>query len=180
MCSSDLAASVTWAPLLGSQIAAPVTGMLNDGSVIEFTNPMLRAIRWCDRRGMRFLTRMLCFVEGVRYPRRPAHFVIGMRNSRPGSWLEKVFAREVYKFSNVANASKARDILRLRHDDDPGPHERVEVNLALLSDQRAERSEPAVLELPPAPPPPPLKRKPGIRLFEGADAPPASEPPGLA
>jgi hypothetical protein len=107
----------------------------------------------------------LCFLEGVRHPRLPAQFVIGMNHARPGSWLEKVFAREVYKFSNVANAAKAREILRVRHNADPGPHARIEVNLALLADERVPRPEVGVVTVPAAPPPPPLTRNESIRLF---------------
>lgn len=167
---SGIAMSVTWAPLLGSTVADPITGIMTDGSVMEFNNPLLRLIRRAERRGHRRLVMLLCFVEGVRHPRLPAQFIMGMNNAPPGSWLEKVFAREVYRFSNVANAAKAREILRDRHDADPGPHERVEVNLALLSDVRTVRPAPEEGAVPAAPPPPPLARNPNIRLFAGADS----------
>jgi hypothetical protein len=133
----------------------------------------MRLIRGCERRRWRRCVVALCFLEGVRHPRLPAQFIIGMHHARPGSWLEKVFAREVYKFSNVANAARAREILRLRHDDDPGPHRRIEVNLALLSDERAPRPDPEIVAVPAASPPPPLARNERIRLFSS----PARETP---
>jgi hypothetical protein len=63
----------------------------------------------------------------VRHPWRPAPFVIGMKNARPGSWLEHVYAREVYRFTNVDNCVRAYQVLR-RHGRTPGPHARDEVN----------------------------------------------------
>jgi hypothetical protein len=171
-------AAFTWAPLLGETIAGPVTGLMTDGSVSEHNSWLVRAIRRCEARGWRRLTVCLCFIEGVRRPRLPAAFVIGMHNARPGSWIEKAFAREVWRFSNLTNCIRAHDVLALRHDARPDVHPVPEVSLALLAHLREPRADAEIIPVPPAPAPPPLHRRSSIRLFAGADhadpAPPAS------
>ena len=159
------AAAATWAPVLGEAVAGPMTGTLTDGSVSQDNSGLIRWIRRLEHRGWRRVVVVLCFVEGVRHPRLPAAFVLGMNNSRPGSWLEGVFSREVFRFNNVANCVRAHDILKLRHDIDPGLHREAEVNLALRSHIRAPRPEPAILPVPVAPSAPALRRNPRIRLF---------------
>lgn len=136
-----LGASLTWAPVLGNQIASPVSDLLTNGTVAKYRDGLMQWIRWSEARGKRRLTLFLCFWEGILHPDLPGHFVIGLQNSRPGSWLEKVFAREVYRFSNVRHCVNAYNILRLRHDLDPGEHPVAEVELALASQFRDEKPE---------------------------------------
>lgn len=170
------AAALTWAPVLGEEIAGPVTGLMTDGSVADLN---LRLVRWaknCQSRGWRRLALLLAFVEGVRRPNLPAAFVIGLSCARPGSWLELAFAREVWRFNNVANCVRAYDILVLHHDRRPRAHPVPEVNLALLAHTRQAPPPAEVLALPPAPPPPPLERNVRIQLFAGAPSAPVTEP----
>jgi len=168
---AGFAASLTWAPLLGEMVAGPVTGLLKDGSPSQDNSWRLRWIRHFEARGWRRLTVALAFVEGVLEPNLPAAFVIGMQNARPCSWLERVFAREVWRFNHVSNCVRAHDILALRHDRRPEVHPVPEVNLALLAHLRVPPPAPDPVNLPPAPPPPPLKRRRSIRLFGRADDP---------
>ncbi len=172
-----LAAAATWAPVLGGLVAGPLTGTLTDGPAAQDSTGLLRFIRRCAFRGWRRLTLLLCFIEGVRHPRLPAAFVIGMNHATPGSWLEKAFAKEVFGFSNVANCLRAHDILKLRHDLDLGAHPQSEINLALLAHRRERRPDASVLAVPPAPDAPPLQRKANIRLFAAADRPKADQAP---
>lgn len=163
-----IAASATWAPVLGEAVAGPMTGTLTGGSVSQDTTRLIRWTRRLEVRGWRRTVVFLAFVEGVRHPLLPAAFVIGMNNSRPGTWLERVFSLEVYRFNNVANCVRAHDILKLRHDVDPGLHREAEVNLSIRAHLREPRPEPAILPVPEAPPPPPLQRNSRIRLFATA------------
>lgn len=161
-------AALTWAPVLGEEIAGPVTGLMSDGSVAQINFRLVRWARNCQGRGWRRLALLLAFVEGVRRPNLPAAFVVGMRCARPGSWLELAFAREVWRFNNVANCVRAYDILVLHHDRRPRAHPVPEVNLALLAHTRPVPTPAEVLPVPSAPPPPPLERNERIRLFAGA------------
>jgi hypothetical protein len=168
-------AALTWAPLVGDTVAGPATGLMTDGSVSD-DNP--RLVRWAKRseaRGRRGLAVLLAFLEGVRRPRLPAAFVIGMNNARPGSWLEYVFAREVWRFNSVVNCLRAYDIMVLHHDRRPPMHSVPEVNLALMANLRQPPAEAEILPLPAAPPPPPLQRNQRIKLF--ADEPPDATDP---
>ena len=70
----------------------------------------------------------------------PSAFVIGLKNARPGSWLEKVFAREVFRFHNTQHCIQAYLALK-RHGIDPRPHPNQEINVALLSLDRPDRPE---------------------------------------
>ncbi len=165
-----VAAGITWAPVLGETVAGPMTGLMTDGSVSDDRAGLLRFIRRCEMRGWRRLTVLLAFWECVLRPRLPAAYVIGMNNARPGSWLEKVFAKEVWRFNNIANCVRAHDLLKLRHDLDPGAHPEPGVNLALMSHLRVPNAELPPLPVPVAPPAPPPPRNHSIQLFPGADA----------
>lgn len=166
-----IVAACLWAPVIGSALAGPVAGMMTDGATFEAKNGRHRWIYWALRHGHRRLALLFCFARGVWEPDQPAAFVIGMDNARAGSWLEKVFAREVWRFSNVQNCLRARDLLQYRHRVTPSDHEQSTVNLAVSS--RLQESKPPAPVLP-APAPavnPPLTRHARIQLFTGADKP---------
>jgi hypothetical protein len=160
--------AIVWAPFVGGKLADPLAGVYTEGAFAEQRRRLLRLCRWLETRGWRRLATWFCFLEGVNHPWLPTAFVIGLRNARPGSWLEKVYAKEVFKFDNAQHCLRAYDALR-RHGIDPGPHHRGDVNLLLRGHQRVVRPDPEPVALPPAPPPPAPKRNPRIRLFAAAD-----------
>lgn len=168
--SFGFAAALTWAPVFGESIAGPVTGLMTDGSVSEDNSWVIRRAKRFAAQGRRGWVVLLCFLEGVRRPNLPASFVLGMHNARPGSWFEKVFAREVWKFNSVVNALEAHEVLALRHDERPSMHPVPEVNLSLLASLREPPPEPQIVPVPPSAPRPALKRNHRIRLFAGAEA----------
>lgn len=161
---TGIGTAVVWAPWIGTRIATPLTDVMTDGSVMIDDRPLLRWIHKCERRDWRGLGVFLCFVEGVREPDLPGAFVFGMNLARPGSWLESVFARRVYDFNNVFHCVRALEILRFWHGIDPGPHNQIEVRLAVLSTEITARPERAPVAVPSAPPPQTLKRNTAIRL----------------
>lgn len=166
--------AVVWAPVIGAKVSDPLTGVFTDGSAFEPRNYLMRLIRWADDRRHRRLARWLCFLEGVRQPWWPSPFIVGMNNARPGSWLERVYAREVYHFNNAENCLRAFQILR-RHGITPPPHPNPQVNVLLLGADKATAPESPPVPVPPAPPPPPLSRNPRIHLFDPPAPPPASD-----
>lgn len=159
--------AAVWAPYLGAKVSAPLTGMITEGAYVERTNWVLRFIRWLDSREYGRAVVLLCFLEGVRHPKLPAAFAMGLKNARPGSWLEKVYAKEVFRFHNTQNCVQAFLALR-RHGIDPRPHQNQEVNVILMSLDRAPRPEAEVISVPEATTAPPPKRNERIRLFKGA------------
>jgi hypothetical protein len=161
--------AAVWAPFIGDKISQPITGMITRSTYFEQKNYLLKLIHWLENRGYRRLVVFLCFLEGIRRPGQPTAFVVGLKNAKPGSWLEKVYAREVFKFGNAQNCLAAYEIL-LRHRVDPGAHPNPEVNLLLMSHYRAPKSDPDKIAVPPAAPPP-VTRDPRIRLFDSADSP---------
>lgn len=162
-----LLAGLTWAPVLGRVVAGPMTGLMTDGSVSDDRTWLIRFARRCEARGWRRISVLAAFAEGVRHPDLPASFVVGMNNARAGSWLERAFAREVWRFNNVANCVRAHEILRVRHHEHPGVHEQAEVNLSLMSHLREPEPEPGLLAVPDAAPMPLPIRNARIRLFGG-------------
>lgn len=159
-----IAAAVTWAPYLGAKVADPLTGGMVQTPPAGRRNAVLWLIRWLDKRNKNSaLIRWLCFIEGVRAPWMPTGFIIGLNHAKPGSWLEKVYAKEVFRFNNAENCMKAFQAL-MRHGIDPRPHHSPDVNIVLLSTERSVAPEPAKLDVPTAPPPPPLERNPRIRI----------------
>lgn len=161
--------AAVWAPYFGERISDPLTATITKGTYVERKNWLLHLALWSQKRGWRKLVLFSCFLDGIHYPDRPAAFVLGLKHARPGSWLEKVFAREVYRFDNVQNCIHAHQVLR-RHGIDPGLHHNPEINLALMSLDRAVKPDPAKLVVTTAPPPPPLKRNRRIKLFSNAES----------
>jgi hypothetical protein len=158
-------AAVSWAPYIGDKLSDPLTGAYSKQShLVDPKNRLLKLIRWLDAKHYRRWTVLFCFLEGIRKPSAPSHFIIGLHNATPGSWLEKVYAREVFKFDNAQNCVVAYKILK-EHGIDPRPHRNPEVNILLLSLEKSVQPTPAPLDLQKAPPPPEIKRNQRIELF---------------
>jgi hypothetical protein len=163
----SIANAVVWAPYLGEKLSDPLTSVLTKGNFADRKNQALRLIRRLDSRRYRRLTSFLCFLEGIRHPDWPTAFVIGLKNTRPGSWLEKVYAFEVFRFDNAQHCVDAYHALK-RHGIDPRPHHNPEISMVLISLEHAVKADPKKVVVPPAPEPPPLKRDTRIRLFESS------------
>ena len=168
---AGLFAALAWAPLVGEKVAAPINGLLTNAGYVERKNWLMQLVRWFERRRHRRLVRWLCFVEGVRHPWQPAPFITGMNHCAPGSWLERAFAREVYRFNNINHVILAHAVLR-RHGVSPPPHANAKVNVVLYSLHKAGAPPRPPLPVPSAPAPP-LQRNPRVRIFEDAPIPPA-------
>ena len=160
---TGLACAAVWAPFLGAKVADPLTGGWTDSQLEERKNYLLQAIRWLDRRHKHALVRWLCFFEGIRAPWLPTAFILGLKNAKHDSWLEKIYAREVWRFNHTENCVRAFQVLQ-RHGIDPRPHNNNEVNIALVSLDRRVAPERTPLEVPPAPRAPTLERDERIRL----------------
>ena len=161
-----IACAIVWAPYIGAKVADPLTGGMVNSNFVDRKNRLLQLIRWLEKKDRSpALIRFLCFLEGVRAPWLPTAFNIGLRQAKPGSWLEKVYAREVFKFNNAENCMRAFAALQ-RHGIDPRPHSNPDVNTVLLSVERGPAPEPEIMHVPAAPPPPPLARDKRIRIGE--------------
>lgn len=164
-----IANAVVWAPWVGRWMAEPLTGAFTSGHPADFTNHTLQLAHKLALRRWRRLALFFAFAEGVRHPDLPGAFVLGLNQSKPGSWLEKVFAREVWRFENAENCLRAWKVLS-RHGVEPDLHPKAEVNLLLLSQRREVPPPASVLPVPQAPPAPKPVRNPSIRIFKGADS----------
>lgn len=169
-----IANAVVWAPWIGRWMADPLTGAFTTGHPADFTNRVVQFIHKLGARRWRRLALFFAFLEGIRHPDLPAAFVLGLNQARAGSWLERVFAREVWRFDHAENCLRAWKILRARGLD-PGVHRRPEVNLLILSAQRERSPDPGRLPVPEAPTPPKPPRNPRIQLFDGANPPKSSD-----
>lgn len=158
-----IAAAIVWAPYLGSKVADPLTTGMVNSEFKERKNYLMQLIRWCDKKGHPGWVRWLCFIEAVRAPWLPTAYALGLANAREGSWLEKVYALEVFKFNNAEQCMRAFRALQ-RHGIDPRPHSSPDVNIVLLSVDRSVAPEPGKLDVPKAPPPPPLARDQRIKI----------------
>lgn len=162
-------AALVWAPLIAGRMADPLVGTLIEGRYDEKKSWLIRLVRAAERRHWRAAVRWLCFLEGVRRPWHPLPFIVGLENARPGSWLERVYAREVYRFNNIQNCLKAYAILK-RHGAPPPPHPNPTTQLAIAATERGVRPEAPVLPVPRGNEPPPIERNRRIQLFSGADS----------
>ncbi|MGV3771884.1 MAG: hypothetical protein ACO1QB_03220 [Verrucomicrobiales bacterium] len=141
-----LVCAASWAPLIGERVADPLSGGLVNSPFVEPKNRLMKLIRWSDKKGYRRLVVLLCFIEGVRAPWLPAGFAIGMRAAKEGSWFQKIYAREVFRFNNAENVIAAYRILR-QHGIDPRPHANTDINLVLLSEEQVAKAPPEKLKV---------------------------------
>jgi hypothetical protein len=159
--------AILWAPVIGEKLSDPLTSALNsETSLPPDTNQLVQTIRWLQRRGWHRAALLLVFAEGIRHPDLPQPALLGLRSARPGSFLEKCFAREVYRFNNVQNCLYVYKILQERHGHTPPLHQHPEVNLAISNLSRERPPEPAKYQLNSASPKTPPERNPRIKLFE--------------
>ncbi|MFN0068176.1 MAG: hypothetical protein ACKVYV_11125 [Limisphaerales bacterium] len=161
--------AIVWAPFFGRLLAEPLTGTFTEGAYVDLRNPVISLARKLHHHGWRRAACLFAFLEGIRNPDLPGAFVVGLNAARSGSWLEKVFAREVWRFDNAENSLRAWKILTARGLN-PGLHRRPEVNLLIHSVQREKLPDPALLPLPVAPASAVPPRNPRIRLFAAAEA----------
>ena len=156
--------AIVWAPFFGEKVADPISGGLVNSDPIDRKNRLMQLVRWlATKERAPGLIRILCFIEGVRRPWLPTAFNIGLSHSKPGSWMEKIYARELFRFNNVENCIRAFTALQ-RHDIDPRPHPNPDVNTVLMSLERGAAPEPEAMHVAPAPPPPTLKRNTRIQI----------------
>ncbi len=170
-----IANAIVWAPLVGRLISDPLTGAFTSGNPGDFKNSLLQLANKLALRRWRKTALFFAFLEGVRHPDLPGAFILGLHHARSGTWVQRIFAREVWRFDNAENCLQAWKVLRA-HGKEPGIHRRPEVNLLILSAQRERAPEPGTLAVRPAPAAPAPARNPRIQLFAGATAPEAVEP----
>jgi len=159
--------AILWAPVIGQKLSDPLTSTLNsETSLPPNTNDLVQTIRWLQSRGWHRPALFLVFVEGIRHPTLPQPALLGLRSAKPGSFLEKCFAKEVFRYSNIQNCLCAYKILRERHGITPPLHAQPEVNLAISNLSRERPPEPAKYELTTSLAKPPAERNPRIKLFD--------------
>jgi hypothetical protein len=159
--------AILWAPVIGAKLSDPLTSTLNtETSLPPDTNVLVQSIRWLQGRGCHRPALLLVFVEGIRHPNLPQPVLLGLRSARPGSFLEKCFAKEVFKYNNIQNCLAAYKILHERHGITPPLHRQPEVNLAISNLMRESPPEPAKYQLNSAPIKPTPERNSRIKLFE--------------
>ena len=168
-----IANAVVWAPYLGRLVAEPITEMLTEDSSTAPPNYLLRLLVYCRARGWRRCALTLALIEGIRHPEQPSAFLEGLRCATPGTWLEKVFAAEVWRFDNLQNCRRALEVLS-RHRLFPTAHTNQDVNILLLGTERPISPQRPPLPLFATPALPLARRDSRIRLFAGAGQPPDS------
>ncbi len=173
--------ALVWAPWLGSHLAEPISGQFTGGGHELRENFLTRAIQWLEKKNLRRCVLAASFVEGVIHPHQPWPFIIGMKHAKPASWLQKIFAREVYRFNHAQHCIEALRILR-EHGLEPGPHPDESVNrlLRLLDHEAAPGRAPVALPPPTRKPMP--TRDPRIQIGErpassGRNNPDGGQPP---
>jgi hypothetical protein len=158
--------ALLWAPVVGEKVSGPVTGMLvEETSMAAQPKLLVQWISMLQRRGYHRLALGLIFIEGLRAPNLPHPALLGLGSAKPGSFLERCFAREVYRYNNIQNCLYAYSILKERHGKIPPPHPQPEVNLAILSLTRERPPEPNKIPLKASGPTPKPPRNRRIRLF---------------
>lgn len=166
--------AIAWAPWFGEKLAGTVTGsMVSHDSDADATYWSHRVIYWLRHHHLKRIGVFWCVLEGLNRPWLPHAFASGMKMARKDSWLAAIFAREVYRFSNVYNCLEAYQILQ-RRGARPGLHKLQEINLFIVGSQKEARPARDPIPAPDHVPDPPMKRDKRIELFDVDD--PVEEP----
>jgi hypothetical protein len=163
-----LANGAVWAPYFGDKLSAPLTSMLTRDSSTSGRNPTRTLLFRLQERGHRRLTVLCALFEGYIHPRRPAAFIVGLRNSRQGSWAQTYFAHKVFEFDNAQNCLEAFNVLRT-YGIDPRPHRNPEINTVLMAWERTPKADASPLPLHTVAAPATLRRDRRIQLFSTAE-----------
>src|SRR5258708_39580594 len=105
-----IATAIVWAPWIGAMVSEPITSTYTKGEGVPGESRLTHSILWLENHRHRRLAVPASFIVGVIQPLQPAAFLTGLRNSREGSWLQKAFAREVYRFNHAQHSIAAREI----------------------------------------------------------------------
>jgi hypothetical protein len=131
----SLPTSALWAPLIASMLCGSLAGIMGDDASIEPNYGLMSLIEWARERNCRSLVVLLCVIKAFLEPDLPSAFLLGMEYTKRGSWLERFFAEQIFRFDNTQNCVKAAEVLK-RHGVNPGRHPNPEVNLLLSSASR--------------------------------------------
>jgi len=159
---------ILWSPWIADRLCGPMMGVLTDSTYYDSKRTKRKFLLWAHIKGHRRSALFVAILEGLFHPYEAEAFLIGLENTKPGSWLEKFFASEVFRFNNVQNAVLAAGILR-RHGIRPGVHRTQEISLILKHVRRLRKPDPALLKVPKLPPIQKVPRNNKIKLFAGAD-----------
>lgn len=159
---------IVWTPWLADRLCGPMMGVLTDSTFYDSKRTLRKFMLWAHYKGHRRSALFVAILEGLFHPYEAEAFIIGLQNTRPGSWLEKNFASEVFRFNNVQNAVKAAEILR-SHGIPPREHRTNEISIILKHLRRFRKPDPALLKVPKLPPVQKMPRNGRIKLFAGAD-----------
>lgn len=162
-----LAVGAVWTPYFADVICGPLMGTLTDIPQLDENSRLRRLTNWAFRHRHHRLGLFLCAMDGLFHPDSPRPFLTGMQQAKPGSRLERIFAREVFRFENAANCAEAAKVLE-RHCVKPGRHWSVSVNHLLTQRKMAIRPPPEVIGLPRRNTVVPVARNPKIKLFRRA------------
>lgn len=165
-----------WTPYIAEGLCGNLTNTFTEGAVELPERPLRRFRERAQKKGNRRTLVFACVLEAIFHPNLPSGYLIGMRNAKRGSWLEKMFAREVYRFDNQQNCVEAKEVLQ-RHGLGVGRHWSEEINLGILAGRKRNRPAPPTLSLPQVSHTLNSRRNPKIQLFRGADPKPAIRSP---
>lgn len=161
-----IAVAILWAPVVGDRVSGPITGTFTQETSMPSTPRLLvQPIAQLQARGRHRTALFLILIEGILHPELPHPSLLGLRSAKPGSFLERWFAKEVWNFNNIQNCLTAYTILKERHGVTPPSHRQAEVNLAIISLTRERPPTPNPIQLKPAAPLPKPPRNRRIRLF---------------
>lgn len=164
-----LAVGAVWTPYFADVLCGPLLGTISDSPRFTDNSNVRRLTDWALRHGYRRLVLLLCVVDGLFHPDSPKPFLTGMKQARPGSWLERIFAWEVFRFENAENCAEAEKVLA-RHGVKPGRHWSVSINYLLTQRKMILRPPAEIIALPRQNTAVPVRRNPKIKLFRRASA----------
>lgn len=130
----SIAMSAVWTPWLADFLCGSLN-VLDDCTYIESKSRLNSMIDWASRRRLYSFVVLLCLLKGYLRPELPSTFLRGLKHSKSGSWLQRIFARRVYRFNNSQNSLRAAKVLQ-EQGENPGMHQNPEVVLLMLQEKR--------------------------------------------
>lgn len=158
-----IANAVLWTPVIGRAIAEPVAGNFTRSSPSWERSRIYKTIMRLERQKRHLMASWVAWFTGIFKPMEPEVFYVGLQNARPGSYLQRHFARKVYGFMNARRCLEAFSILKSLGCEPP-KHREQSINSIILAFDKPGSNPVEKVFVPNLPPPTELVRNPRISL----------------
>lgn len=164
-----VANAIVWAPVVGNMIASPIAGSFTRSSFSWKRSRLYKHLLKLEARKKFNQVAWNAYFSGWFRSREPELFYMGMKNARPGGFLQKYFAYKVYGFLHGIRCLEAYFILSSLGENPP-KHREQSINALIIAATKTRSKSNERVNVPCVPPAQELIRNEKISLPKQFDA----------